>query len=83
MLNREPVQSQAEEVHTEKPGEERGERPSAMKTGTTIESNEPPRRHAATIPIAIPRTNERMNATPTRKIEYGSTRPITSDTGAG
>ena len=56
---------------------------SAMKIGTTIESNEPPRRHAANIPIAIPRRNERMNATPTRKIEYGSTRPITSETGAG
>ena len=56
---------------------------SAMKIGTTTLSNAPPRRHAATIPIAMPITNASRNATPTRNIEYGSVRPTTSETGVG
>ena len=54
-----------------------------MNAGTNTLSTTPPRRQAATIPMAVPRTNESKNATPTRKIEYGSVRPITSDTGVG
>ena len=56
---------------------------SAMKVGTNTPSTRPPRRQAANMPIAVPSTNERANATPTRKIEYGSVCPTTSDTGAG
>ena len=55
----------------------------AMNAGTNTLSTTPPRRHAETIPIAVPRMNASRNATPTRKIEYGSVRPITSDTGVG
>ncbi len=57
-----------------------GNAPSAMKTGTKTVSKPPPRRHAATMPIAVPSTNAIANATPTRMIEYGSVRPTTSDT---
>ena len=60
-----------------------GNAPSAMNVGTKTLSTTPPRRHAATIPIAVPMTNARRNATPTRKIEYGSVRPMTSETGVG
>ena len=60
-----------------------GNAPSAMSVGTKNVSTAPPRRHAATIPIVMPMTNARRNETPTRKIEYGSVRPITSETGAG
>ena len=56
---------------------------SAMKVGTKTLSTNPPRRQAANIPIAVPITNERKKATPTRKIEYGSVCPTTWDTGAG
>ena len=54
-----------------------------MKTSTITLSTAPPRRHAAIIPISVPTTNASTNATPTRKIEYGSVRPTTVDTGAG
>ena len=46
-------------------------------------STMPPRRHAAIMPTVMPRMNARMKATPTRKIEYGSVRPITSETCVG
>jgi len=55
----------------------------AISVGTTTVSTAPPRRHAAIIPITVPSTNASTNETPTRKIEYGSTRPTTSETGAG
>ena len=35
------------------------------------------------MPTVMPMTNARMKATPTRKIEYGSVRPMTSDTFVG
>jgi hypothetical protein len=35
------------------------------------------------MPTPVPIAKERMNATPTRKIEYGSVRPTTSETGVG
>ena len=60
-----------------------GNAPSAMKAETKTLSTAPPRRHAATIPTVVPMTNARRNATPTRKIEYGSVRPTTSETGVG
>ena len=60
-----------------------GNAPSAMKTGTKTVSKPPPRRHAAIIPIVVPRTNERKNAIPTRTIEYGIVRATTSDTFVG
>ena len=56
---------------------------SAIMPGTTNVSSAPPRRHAAIIPIAVPSTNARRNAIPTSTIEYGSMRPMTSETGAG
>ena len=60
-----------------------GNAPSAMQRRDDDVSNAPPRRQAAIIPTVVPRTNAIRNATPTRKIEYGSVRPMTSDTGAG
>ena len=60
-----------------------GNAPSDISVGTTMLSTSPPRRQAAIIPIVIPRANASTNATPTRKIEYGSVRPITSVTFAG
>ena len=60
-----------------------GKAPTVMKTGTTMLSTKWPRLQAATIPTVMPMTNERMNATPTRKIEYGSVRPTTSETCVG
>src|SRR2546423_1577590 len=42
-----------------------------MNTGTTTLSTARPRRQAATIPIAVPRTKARMNATPTRNSACG------------
>ena len=46
-------------------------------------STMPPRRQAAIIPMVMPRMNARTKATPTRKIEYGSVCPITSETRDG
>ena len=60
-----------------------GNAPSTMNAGTTVLSTILPRRQAATIPIPIPITNASRKATPTRKIEYGSVLPMTSETGAG
>ena len=60
-----------------------GKAPSASSVGVKTLSTTPPRRHAAIIPIAVPMTNASAKATPTRKIEYGSVRPMTSDTGVG
>ncbi len=57
-----------------------GNAASASMLGMTKLSTMPPRRHAATIPTAMPRMNARRKPTPTRKIEYGSVRPITSET---
>ena len=54
-----------------------------MNAGVSTLSTIPPRRHAAIIPIAVPSTKASTNAVPTRKIEYGSVLPITSETGAG
>ena len=54
-----------------------------MKIGMKIESKPPPRRQAATVPIAVPRMNARTNARPTSTIEYGSVRATTSDTFVG
>ena len=82
MLDREPAALQAEEVEAEQRREERGEG-AERHEGRAKPSTRPPRRQAANMPIAVPITNERANATPTRKIEYGSTSPTTSDTEAG
>ena len=60
-----------------------GKAPSAMKSGTKIVSNPPPRRQAANMPIVVPRMNARQNAMPTSAIDHGSVRPITSETGVG
>ena len=60
-----------------------GKAPSTMNPGTIQLSTKRPRLQAATMPTAVPTTNESRNATPTRKIEYGSVRPITSETGVG
>jgi hypothetical protein len=35
------------------------------------------------MPIPVPTRKDSTKATPTRKIEYGSVRPTTSDTGVG
>ena len=35
------------------------------------------------MPIVVPSTKARMKATPTRKIEYGRVRAMTSDTFVG
>jgi hypothetical protein len=60
-----------------------GMAPRVMNVGTTTLSTSRPRRQAAIIPIPVPITNEIRKAKPTRKIEYGSVRPTTSDTGVG
>ena len=56
---------------------------SESSVGTTMLSTAPPRRQAASMPIVVPSTNARMKATPTRKIEYGSVRAMTSETFVG
>ena len=56
---------------------------SESSVGTTTLSTAPPRRQAASIPTVVPTTNASAKATPTRKIEYGSVRPMTSDTLVG
>ena len=60
-----------------------GNAPTAMNAETKTLSTTPPRRHPATMPTVVPMMNASTNATPTRKIEYGSVRPTTSDTGVG
>ena len=55
----------------------------AFVIGTTMLSTAPPRRQAAIMPTVVPSTNARMKATPTRKIEYGRVRAMTSETFVG
>ena len=83
VLEREPAELEAEEVDDESAVKYAGKAPSAMKSGTKNVSKPPPRRHAATMPTAVPSMNARTKAMPTSAIEYGSVRPTTSETFVG
>ncbi len=53
------------------------------RTGGSVESRNPPRRHAASVPRNVPIPKLRITATPVSTSVHASPVPITSVTGVG